>query len=386
MSDPAPARIDELESLRGLAALPVVFFHLPRWNALCDAHFVRNGYLMVDLFFVLSGFVICSAYAERLRTPRDFLRFQFLRLGRLYPVHLLFLVVFLLIEVAKYIAQAHHGVASLNSTPFRDNDGIAFLENLLLVQSVLPNRPLTFNYPSWSISVEFATYTLFGVLMLLMPRARTTLLATVSAAAFALVLTDTTAGFGNLLHGFAGFFLGAVVARLAVPRIGRTVLRGAWSTGIFAMLTLQLVFMSSHAWDFAVPVLTALLIATLVLSRDGLVKRLLRQRVLVWLGTLSYSVYMSHAAVEWVLNQVVRIGLHRPLAVTSDGVSTPQLSVAETLVAFAVVLAAVLAVSQLVHTFVEAPLRARSRRFAARRIGGMSPLNQQEDSAVPAAP
>jgi peptidoglycan/LPS O-acetylase OafA/YrhL len=51
-------KIEELESIRGLAALLVVFFHIPKWNIMFDIGIINNAYMMVDLFFVLSGFVI----------------------------------------------------------------------------------------------------------------------------------------------------------------------------------------------------------------------------------------------------------------------------------------------------------------------------------------
>ena len=141
--------------MRGLAALLVVVNHIPQWNSSFDIAIFNNGYLMVDLFFVLSGFVIFSAYGSRICSGRELAQFQFLRLGRLYPVHLLFLLVFAAIEVAKYIAQTRLAIASPNSVPFQVNNVGTFMQNIFLVQSVLPNRPTSFNIPSWSISVEF---------------------------------------------------------------------------------------------------------------------------------------------------------------------------------------------------------------------------------------
>src|SRR5580700_3165978 len=102
-------KIQELESIRGLAAMLVVFYHTPRWNPLCNIGIFNNGYIMVDLFFVLSGFVIYSAYAQKINSRPDLGRFQFLRFGRLYPVHITFLFVFLAIELAKYAAKLKYG-------------------------------------------------------------------------------------------------------------------------------------------------------------------------------------------------------------------------------------------------------------------------------------
>lgn len=123
-------KIEELESIRGLAALLVVFYHIPNWNPLFDIGIIRNGYLMVELFFVLSGFVIYSAYAGRIGSSKDLMRFQFLRFGRLYPVHLLFLLVYVGFELAKYIAQSRLGISSPNSQPFRENSLMALVQHV----------------------------------------------------------------------------------------------------------------------------------------------------------------------------------------------------------------------------------------------------------------
>ncbi|WP_457832877.1 acyltransferase family protein, partial [Staphylococcus aureus] len=140
-------------------ALLVVFYHIPNWNPLFDIGIVRSGYLMVHLFFVLSGFVIYNAYAARIDSAQDLMRFQFLRFGRLYPVHLLFLLVYVLFEVAKYVGQARLGIVSPNSQPFRENSVTALVQQIFLVQAIGPSgHPTSFNTPAWSISVEFYTY------------------------------------------------------------------------------------------------------------------------------------------------------------------------------------------------------------------------------------
>lgn len=157
-------KIEELESIRGLAALLVVFFHIPKWNTLLDIGIINNGYLMVELFFVLSGYVIYTAYAHKIINRNDLFRFQFLRFGRLYPVHFVFLVAFIFIEIAKYIAQSKLGITSPNTQPFRENNLTAIIQQLFLVQAIGPtHNTTTFNGPAWSISVEFYTYLVFGM-------------------------------------------------------------------------------------------------------------------------------------------------------------------------------------------------------------------------------
>jgi peptidoglycan/LPS O-acetylase OafA/YrhL len=112
-----------LDSLRGLAALSVVFFHLSWTGPLYELAYVRNSYLMVDVFFVLSGFVIFHAYQGRVTTLREARRFLWLRFWRVYPVHFLFLMVFVAIAAAKLLAQSRFGWVA--NHPALEQDALA---------------------------------------------------------------------------------------------------------------------------------------------------------------------------------------------------------------------------------------------------------------------
>ena len=83
---PAAAhRFTALDSLRGIAALGVLLHHLPATNGLAVLPLAGAGSLFVDLFFVLSGFVIAASYGERLADGFSVRRFALLRLGRVVP-------------------------------------------------------------------------------------------------------------------------------------------------------------------------------------------------------------------------------------------------------------------------------------------------------------
>lgn len=360
----APQKIGELESIRGLAALLIVFFHFPAWNAaLGDIRFVHSAQLMVDLFFVLSGFVIYSAYGTRLSTPAQVLRFQFLRLGRLYPVHLLFLLAFLAIEFGKLMAERRLGMVSPNNPAFTISSPQAFVAHLLLVQALWNSGwEHAFNTPSWSISVEFYTYLLFGLLMLAFPRRRGMACAGMALAALLLAQTPVGGVIPNWLRCCFGFFLGCCVAELVRARAGRERLPAGAATVALATMLVFLQFKpKTHELDPLVAVLTAVLIYAIMRGEDGWLRRLLRRPALERLGELSYSVYMSHACVIWFASQVFRVALHRPTAMV-DGRQIPQLSIPETLLAWAAIIAVVLVVSALTYRYVEQPLRRASRR------------------------
>jgi peptidoglycan/LPS O-acetylase OafA/YrhL len=365
-TQPITRKIEELESIRGLAAFLIVFFHLPKWNPILDIGFINNGYLMVELFFVLSGFVIFNAYADKITTKKDLIRFQLLRFGRLYPVHLLFLFVFLGIEIAKYIASTKLGINSPNSIPFQTNNFSAFLKNIFLISSVLPNQPHTYNSPAWSISVEFYTYLVFAVSILLIKKSKIMFFTALTFISLLMLATDNTFGFESMLSCFAGFFIGCLTAKFT-KGIKKN-LPSFYSVIAFFAVVSFLQFKTTKDFDLMIYFLTAALIATLVLSKSGTLKTILRFNFLTWLGAVSYSVYMSHAAIEWVVNQVIRVLLKKPEIVGINGISIPQLSQLEALLACVVVASIVLIVSSCIYNFVEKPMREKSRRFAFSKL------------------
>ncbi|HEX2603403.1 MAG TPA: acyltransferase [Oxalicibacterium sp.] len=362
------SRIDELESIRGIAALLVVLYHIPNWNAsLYELPVIRNSYLMVNLFFVLSGFVIYKAYAHNIRSRDHLLRFLFLRLGRLYPVHFVFLMVFLLMEVIKYFAYVHYGVKSSKTTPFVENNLVALVQQLFLVQAIGPtDHALTFNAPAWSISVEFYTYLVFGLIVLHCGRWKTAVFALLALACGLMISTEPRSGFFDLLQCLCGFFLGCCTAYVSEKL---TLKLSASSVGIclFAIL-FYLQFKTFEEYDILIYPLTAALVLSIVLSGDGVIKQVLRLPLLTWLGMISYSVYMSHSALLWLCNQVHRF-IFKQNEIWFEGRLVPQLSFAEALISYVVIIALLLYVSDFVYHKLEKPYREKSRKLVFKLPG-----------------
>jgi peptidoglycan/LPS O-acetylase OafA/YrhL len=362
---PNSVKIEELESIRGLAAFLIVFFHLPKWNPILDIGLVNNGYLMVHLFFVLSGFVIFNAYAEKITTKKELFRFQLLRFGRLYPVHLLFLFVFLGIEIAKYIASTKLGINSPNSIPFEINNFSAFVKNIFLISNVLPNETETYNTPAWSISVEFYTYLVFATYILFIKKNNVMFLVVLSFISLLMLITKNTFGFDKMLLCFGGFFIGCLTAKFT-KGIKKN-LPNFYSVIAFFTIVFFLQHKTTDDFDLLIYFLASSLISTLVLSKNGALKIILRFRFLTWLGAISYSVYMSHASIIWFVNQFIRVILKKPEAIINEK-SIPQLSQLEALFAYVVVTSVVLIVSTFVYNCIEKPMREKSRRFAFSKL------------------
>ncbi|HVY88691.1 MAG TPA: acyltransferase [Hyphomonadaceae bacterium] len=185
-----------LDGLRGIAAILVLACHVP------NSFFIGvapNAYLAVDLFFVLSGFVLAYAYQQRLSSGMSVVRFMQLRLVRLYPLYILGS----LVGVAAVLAgtQAIDGPAFVTS----------LVAALLFLPSPLPLPPshfaYPFNFPAWSLFFELFINVVFAIVM---PRfGRRGLIVTMAIGLVALVgLAIGIHGLnaGSLLRNFVGGF------------------------------------------------------------------------------------------------------------------------------------------------------------------------------------
>ena len=365
---PAGNHLTALDSLRGLAAVSVVLFHIRLLaetvasGPLFTLGFADNSYLMVDFFFVLSGFVIALNYAERIPDPPAAARFLWLRFWRLYPLHLAFLLVMLAIEGAKWLAQTRLGIEFADA-PFAINGGWAFVNNLLLAQSFHLEPALTFNIPAWSIGAEFYTYIVFALILLTTRRlmAVAALIVVASCLFLARVSPDglyvmADYGFIRCLFGFFLGVLGCGVYR-RMPRLATAATeRSAYLAAAAILLVILLLsWKPAPAFDFAVPPLATVVVVTLALAHGTPLARFLSARPLAWLGTVSYSIYMSHWAVLLVITNLLQKLDIDVTHLFGNG------AFADT-VLIAICLAPVLALSHLTYRYIETPFRDWSRR------------------------
>jgi peptidoglycan/LPS O-acetylase OafA/YrhL len=340
---------------------------------------------------VLSGFVICHSYGERLRTTADLIRYVWLRAGRLYPLHIVLVVAFLGTDVAEWARETLTGRVG-TAPAFADLRGNELVASAFLAQGLGMFSELRYNFPSWSISTEFYVCVAFGLLALL-ARGRVAIGAAaglLSAAALAALwlvgersLTDVyTFGVLRCVHGF---FLGVVAYRVYRWSQGRPAgprsVNGDHSTAITLLLAvLFLALKQPGPSDFLLPPIAAVVVVLVAGRHDGFVLRLLNVRPLAWIGKVSYSVYMVHVAVIMALSLLLR-GLVReatvPAAVGPSDATEAVLLVVPPLVGTAFMLAAVgliLVTSWFTYRFLEDPCRRKAKQLAS-RLPAQSPAS-----------
>jgi len=170
MKTPTPY-LANLTPLRGIAALLTVIFHVDLFlgggNVLLkfkDTFLISRMYLMVDFFFVLSGFIMCHVYAKRFITSvskNEFKRFTIARFARVYPLHLFTLLYCILLYSLFLLV----GGIDTNPISLVSNDFKTIPSHLLLLHSMNVNEWFTWNNASWSISTEWWMYMMFPFLV-----------------------------------------------------------------------------------------------------------------------------------------------------------------------------------------------------------------------------
>ncbi|WP_439845279.1 acyltransferase family protein [Aeromonas veronii] len=378
-----------LTPLRGIAALMVVLFHarlllFPQWMELIAGHtqLIENGYLWVDLFFILSGVVLAHVYGEPFtRTPRtvSYGRFLWLRLTRVYPLYL----VTLLLLVGWELYKAQHGVGFYAGPLFKMWEwegmppfGSPFtpaeaLPSAFLLQ-VVTDHGLTWNFAAWSLSVEWISYLLFPLLIpLAVTHSRWSHLAPLLALTVLAFIVhshgtlDVTSGALAVGRGVSEFVLGLWL----LPRVKAA--KGS------PMMKHDLPLLVASVLPFALmqftmtPQLTLLLISSYVLliwiaaaqgERQSPLLHLLDNRFTNWLGDLSYSIYLLHALVLLTGCELIHY-LAPGLTEWWYAQTNPLLGVVATLL----MLAVLISLSALSYNLLERPLQRRLRRWGKSR-------------------
>ena len=296
----AGGHIDQIDAVRGIAALLVacvwhVYFltggrrtgPLDGWQPFTWLH--DYGWTLVDLFFVVSGWIFSHVYLEQGRLKGSVRAFARARIARLYPLHLATLLLM--------AALVPWGTPP--SLDYAANDAWHFGLNLAMLQDVGLDTNLSFNIPAWSLSIELICYAAFVGLAVAggkIQRFAPYLL--IVAGALATLPEDRS--FDHLARGLTGFFVGALVWRFrqGLGRIYSLVLVGIIGAVLWFPLPTPIINLGTYyslvLWPSVV---------LLVLRIPALGWAPMR-----WLGERSYSIYLLHVPTYWALSVFVFAG------------------------------------------------------------------------------
>ncbi|WP_395613324.1 acyltransferase family protein [Allosphingosinicella sp.] len=363
------ADLPALTGIRGVAAWFVVLYHV-RLGAVSAlpppvVAVLSKGYLAVDLFFMLSGFVLWLNYAGRLRGGGigEAATFLARRIARIWPLH----VVMLAGAVAFVLATAAAGRPPSDHYPWGE-----LPLHLALMQNWGLTSALSWNDPAWSISCEFAAYLLFPLLAVAADWRK---LGTTALCAFLLLLAGALCA---IMWAGSATSLGVDIPHFGLPRalieftMG-TILCALWTQvrekprALAGALGALAAFLTAWAAGvpetLAVPLAFAALLLVVALTAAS-PRNPLGWRPIHYLGEISYSTYLGHFLFFIAFK----------LAFVTDGTNVP-------LPLIGLFLVMMLAASMTLYHLVEKPAqrglnRAFDRLLRKRRRGEPSPAGQ----------
>jgi len=316
MSPASKPYFQALDGFRGLFALFVAIHHTTWYSYANYGSFINEAFVIIDLFFALSGFLMFYLYKNSLNSPLAVTTFLKKRVARLYPLHLFMLFVFIAFAFARILAH-EFGLAAYEegeTLPFHkgaDESWRSIFYHLTLTHSIGLQNSLTFNYPSWTISTEFFTYIFFAALMLWARPSKSWhyglitmgIIFIFGVLSFVKPNMDITYDLG-MLRCLAGFFIGGVAAHVFREittrkdimslkekksfKLGFTVLEALTLIACYIFVT----YCTGSLQFFAAPFLFVFIC---VFAFDGgYISNFMSQKIFGYLAKISYSVYMTH--------------------------------------------------------------------------------------------
>ena len=326
--------ISNLTPLRGIAALLTVIFHIDLQFGnggglllrLQDSKMINKMYLMVDLFFILSGFIMFHVYGtwfEKGVNTTDFKKFTIARFARVYPLHLFTLCyTIVLFSVA--------GKLGIPETPVLqiENSTFSIFTNLFLLQSMNFHKWFSWVHASWSISTEWWIYMLFPFLVVpfakLNPLGRA-IVAAACVVGYAIItvwliplvtfppeipfvkpiVADLTINVGYQ-YGIFRCLFGFVIGMMIYKSYQSNFLKKYLSNGYSLML---LTFGFLICLHFAIPDLFSVLFLPLIIlsvayGSQG-INKILNTTILQKIGDWSFSIYLVHQPVFYTLGTFI---------------------------------------------------------------------------------
>ena len=356
-----------LTGIRGIAALWVVLFHIN--GAVPDSSLLgwidksplaANGFRGVDLFFVLSGFIMMHVHAADFQVIRRamILHFALVRVIRIYPVHLvvLLLIFVVVVLVPDYAAWAQRQGLRMNTPTYAL---MGFWQTAALANRWLMQDYGTWNEPTWSLSVEFVAYASLPLLAYGLNKVQSPLacagVAFGSLATMVLILLagdNLDGGASNhagVIRAFGGFAAGAAMCRfVAVARVSDMQVKIA----ALAAVGLGAALMLTSTFAILMPFAFAILIPALA-YRVGIVDRLLSGRFAMFFGRISFSFYLVHFTPLMLLEWAFRSGRLSPTPIVE----------AVSLVGYGIL---VVVASMLLHHGIERPCQRWGHRIIER--------------------
>jgi peptidoglycan/LPS O-acetylase OafA/YrhL len=289
------ARLQQLPGLTGLRGIGAVWVLLLHMQFGLDIPVLKSGYLGVDLFFILSGFVLSHAHPETVWNMGTYRSFLKARIARIFPMH------WTTLALIGMIITFYPSIYNDMQSRFQLRELVL---SIFLMQNWGYGRPSPWNLPAWSLSTEWLVSLGFPVFCCLADRSKDAKvsialsLGLITAFAVFLAATDnptfSVIGKAGIVRTLCEFAAGCFLYRAYERRIQVTSLMSICGIALVVYGTID------YGQHDVYAVLGFALIVLVAAQPSTGIARLLSTKAMVYLGEISYSVYLLH----WILLQV----------------------------------------------------------------------------------
>jgi peptidoglycan/LPS O-acetylase OafA/YrhL len=360
-----PINIITLTPLRGIAALMVAILHfngvIANFVNPQDSMIVEKCYLMVDLFFIMSGFIMLHVYGANFAKSiqkKEFLKFIGARFARVYPLH--FVTLLLWVGFSYGLHQ--------DKSPIYNP--VAIPTHLFLLHSFGIHKIFTWNVPSWSISAEWWAYMIFPLLVLFLTKFKKSgviILSIISIFLYFSILyflprvdpfvptlpvphnLDVSYDYGYI-RGIAGFIAGMITYIGFQQKSELKYFNNDFVSILFILVTILLFHFGVN--DLFIILCFILLILTIASNKKRIYK-LFQFKPLQYLGDISYSIYLTHGLAMFL----IAVPLLSRLGYIYKGPGSLQIPFLTGLWTCAVFLIGVILLSTITYYLIENPCR-----------------------------
>ncbi len=291
--------INQITFTRFLAAISIVLFHFGHNTFFYENNYIRfitaNANIGVSYFFILSGFIMVIAYHNKSINVIDYYKNRF---ARIYPMYIFALVLFLIIS---------------NTTTKR-----LIFYHVAGIQSWIPGFPLTLNMPGWSISVEFFFYSLFPFIFYFLKKysVKTVSIAiitiwVVSQLFTNLFITHFYEGYPSKSHDFIFYFPIIHLNEFLIGNLFALLFLTKVKTKNYDILIIILLLITAMIFKFTslqlhngLMAVTFAPLILLISANNGYITKIFSNKVLCYLGEVSYSIYILQYPVHVIIRRI----------------------------------------------------------------------------------
>ena len=361
-------KINNLESLRGFAALMVALFHFQIGDFLTGNSLIKHGSLGVEFFFVLSGFVIAENYLSKLNNFNELIKFQIKRFWRLYPLHIFVLLLWVIVEFIKLFILNY---SSINPSveAFKGLKSIGNLvESIFLVQAIFEDD-YVWNNVAWSLSTEFYTYIFFAITVFIFKRISLLIFLIIVVVHYSNILEFYFLReiFSNQFLNCINLFCMGVLTNYFYTKFKLLNIK-TFEVISWALLFLTIFAISNKNQSFGIInfnikniyiIFAFLIFFSSTVKNTSVYSKFLNVNFIQYLGKISYSLYMIHTLIVFFIKQIMRFVLKFDM-IYSDGIAGRfKLEIVQSNIAVVIYLFLCFMMSHLLYQFIENRYRVR---------------------------